>query len=542
MKTPWINHTKMEEICSNQMFVYKSSPSKVQNISIALNFICINQERKEADKDISELDSAPSCVDVTTTNNHRENNEINMVPEQHEKNHTNSTHDLDKLSDDIDSKPVPPTESDIMNEMKDFLDKEEVVETHPVDETKDTAQTDSAVDRQQPSGSDFINEMKDSLDKEEVVETHPVDETKDTAQTNSADDRQQPSESDFMNEMKDSLDKEEVVETHPVDETKDTAQTDSVVDYQHPAESDFINENKDFLDKEEVVEPDPDDEPKDTAQTDAAVDRQHPSASDSMNDLKGFFDNNETGETNPPGDTSELMYRQGRVCFMTKKSPFSIHVEIEDFLHAPICGDIVQNTFEFLDLNNKQTPDVNTKLNNTTTYYPEQPDCRLVCSKIHEIVSLTDSQNEGNNNKNNHYRAVAVPLHDSLFTKEESNHNSYVHIRVPVVIGEYKIEIGLKENITFKEEVIGIKEISKEVVLSNFRLVPTVLSQSLNNGTRTVLKGNLFIEGYILQKIEYTALSNKNTESFTPSTQLNQKMVVELIIHILQVQQVRVKR
>ena len=50
-----------------------------------------------------------------------------------------------------------------------------------------------------------------------------------------------------------------------------------------------------------------------------------------------------------------------------------------------------------------------------------------------------------------------------------------------------------------------IKEISKEVVLSNFRLVPTVFSQSLNNGTRTVLKGNLFIEGDICQTIEYTA-------------------------------------
>ena len=86
-----------------------------------------------------------------------------------------------------------------------------------------------------------------------------------------------------------------------------------------------------------------------------------------------------------------------------------------------------------------------------------------------------------------------------------------------------------------------IKEISKEVVLSNFRLVPTVFSQSLTNGTRTVLKGNLFIEGDICQKIEYTTFSNTNTESVTPLNQLNQKMVVELIFHIQQVQQVRVK-
>ena len=223
---------------------------------------------------------------------------------------------------------------------------------------------------------------------------------------------------------------------------------------------------------------------------------------------------------------------------MTKNSPFSVHVEIDDFLHDPISGDIARNTFEYHDMNNKKAPEFDTKLFHTTTYYPEQPECRLVCSNIHEIVFLTDDQNEGKNNKGNHYKSVVIPMHNSLFTKaEESNNNSYVHIRVPVVLGEYNIEICLEENVAFKEEVMRIKEISKEVVLSNFRLVPTVFSQSLNNGTRTVLKGNLFIEGDICQKIEYTAFSNRNTESVTPLNQLNQKMVVELIIHILQVQQ-----
>jgi hypothetical protein len=237
------------------------------------------------------------------------------------------------------------------------------------------------------------------------------------------------------------------------------------------------------------------------------------------------------------------MYEQGKVCYLTKNSPFSVHVEIDDFLHDPICGDIVQNTFEYHDMNNKEKPEFDTKLFHTTTYYPEQPDCRLVCSNIHEIVFLTDYQNEDKNNKGNHYKSVVVPLHDSLFTKgEESKNNSYVHIRVPVVLGEYKIEICLEEHITFKEKIMRIKDISKEVVLTQFRLIPTVFSQTLNNGTRSVLKGNLFIEGYIHQKIEYTSSLNRSTESVTPLNQLYQKMAVELIIHILQVQQVRVKR
>jgi hypothetical protein len=100
----------------------------------------------------------------------------------------------------------------------------------------------------------------------------------------------------------------------------------------------------------------------------------------------------------------------------------------------------------------------------------------------------------------------------------------------------------LEEKVIFKDEVMRIKGISKEVVITNFRLVPTLFSQSLNNGTHTALKGNLFIEGYICQKIEYTAMTDNHIESVTPLNQLNQKMVVELIILILQVQQVRVKR
>jgi hypothetical protein len=235
------------------------------------------------------------------------------------------------------------------------------------------------------------------------------------------------------------------------------------------------------------------------------------------------------------------MYEQGKVCYLTKNSPFSVHVEIDDFLHDPICGDITRNTFEFHDRNNTKAPEFDTKLFHTTTYYPEQPECRLICSHIHEIVFLSDDQNEGKNNKGNHYKSVVRTIHDTLFTEtEESDNHSYVNIRVPVVLGEYNIEICLEENLTFKDKVMRIKEISKELVLNNFKLVPTVFSQALNNGTRTVLKGNLFIEGDIRQTIEYTALPS--TDSITSLNQLNQKMIVELIIHILQVQNVLVKR
>ncbi len=510
----------------------------------------MNEIRDPLEKEeVLETSPAEETKDIAQTNfsfdgqHSSESDFINEMRDLHEKEEEVETGPAEETKDiaqtDFAFDGWQPTESGFMNEIRDLHEKEEVVEPRSAEETKDIAQTDFAIDVQQPTESDFMNEIRDLHEKEEEVETGPAEETKDIAQTDFAFDGRQPTESGFMNEIRDLHDKEEEVEPRSAEETKDIAQTDFAIDVQQPTESDFMNEIKDLHDKEEEVEPGPAKEMKDIAQTDFAFDEQNPSESDFMNEMKDFLENEEMGESNPNDDTSGFKDGQGKVCFMTKKSPFSIHVEIDDFLHAPICGDIVQNTFEFLDLNNKQTPEFDTKLLTTTTYYPEQPDCRLVCSKIHEIVFLTNDPNEGKNNKGNHFKSVVVPLHDSLFTKaEESNNHSYVHIRVPVLLGEYNIEICLEENVTFKEDVMRIREISKEVVLTNFRLVPTLLSQYLNSGMRTVLKGNLFIEGHIYQKIEYTSIPKRNTESVIPLTQLYQKMVVELIIHILQVQQV----
>ncbi|MEK4180997.1 BC_2427 family protein [Aeribacillus sp. FSL K6-1121] len=276
--------------------------------------------------------------------------------------------------------------------------------------------------------------------------------------------------------------------------------------------------------------------------TDSVFEPVHPSSeSDGTNDQKAInFDN------------ADESIKYGKTCSMTIKRPFSTFVEIDDFLHSPIFSNIVQNSAEFLDLNNKQTPQLNTKLLNTTTYYPEQPECRLVCSKIHEMISLTDTVHTySKNNTNNHYQSIAVPLHDSKAAKTSETDNKtctshdFIQIRVPVVAGEYKMEIILEEDVVFEEEILGVKEISKEVVLTNCKFVPTQFSPSLDNGTCTALKGNLFIKGYISQNIEYTAADNgnegsKQNESVPYYRQLHQKIILDLIVHLLQVQQVRV--
>ncbi|MEA0554975.1 hypothetical protein U1P98_10330 [Lysinibacillus irui] len=249
---------------------------------------------------------------------------------------------------------------------------------------------------------------------------------------------------------------------------------------------------------------------------------------------------------NPPDlDKASPTSKQGEVYTTTKKSPFSTFVEITDFLHAPIYGENVQQfTFEFLDLQDELTPQLETKLFHTIRDYPEQPNYRLVRSNINQMISLIRTDKNDKKNKYRHpCKSGVVPLHNSqTIHKGETNSyssDSFIHIRVPVVLGEYKIEICMEEYIAFDKGIKEVKEITNEVLLSDCRFVPIYKSQTSDNGTCTVLKGNLFIEGYIQHNIEYT-VSNKPNETDIHPNQLCQNIVLELVIHMLQVQKIKV--
>ncbi|MED3798001.1 hypothetical protein P4604_11510 [Lysinibacillus capsici] len=253
----------------------------------------------------------------------------------------------------------------------------------------------------------------------------------------------------------------------------------------------------------------------------------------------------EKEKNNPPNRNKEIAKSlQGEVCTIIQKSPFSTYVEINDFLHAPIYGENVQNTiFDFLDLNDNLSPQLQTKLLQTISIYPEQPDCRLVSSNINQMISLmrTDT-NKKNGSEQHPFKSVVVPLHNSQAIKKGEINSSepFIHIRVPVVLGEYKIEICMEEKIAFDKGIEEVKEITNEVVLSDCRFVPIHRSQSLGNRTRTVLKGNLFIEGYIQHNIEYRVSNTQNKSAIHPN-RLCQNIVLELIIQMLQVQKIKVR-
>ena len=246
-------------------------------------------------------------------------------------------------------------------------------------------------------------------------------------------------------------------------------------------------------------------------------------------------------------------HRYAGVRSMTIKIPISTFAEIDNFLHLPNFGSTIQNTFKFLDPNNKQIPKLDTKLIDTITYYHEQPYCLLIGFKSHEIIFFTDHDHVYRTNtkkKNDYYQSTVFPIHDSrsMKTREIKNpcpsHES-LNIRVPVVLGEYNIEICLEKDVLFEEKIYKVKEISKDVVLTNCKFVPASFSHSTADETSKALNGKLFIEGYIYQNIEYFAVHNENEKTIPKELKtllhpLHQKIVVDIMVQLLQVQKVSI--
>lgn len=407
--------------------------------------------------------------------------------------------------------------------------------------------------QQNPPYSDFINDLLDiEKESESGLAPHVI-----PSETNVGDEMDNPLDADDVEEtkpveeMNDPLDPEDIDETKSMEEQDVVACLDSVI----PPETNIEDKMNDSLDSDDAEETKPVEEQDITTQLDSKRETCSPCESDVGKKIICLIDSEEMGNSNFTDRVNPFPRSvQGEVHSKTKKSPFSTHVEIDDFLHTPICGEVVKNTFDFLEPNNHLTPQFETKLFSTSKDYPEQPDCRLVHSKINQITFLmkTDTYDK-NNQKSNPSKSVVVPLHNTQSTKKgETEYHSYnssdfMHIRAPVVVGEYKIEICLEEKIVFEKGIEEVKDISNEVVLTNCRFVPHQFSQSLGNGTCSALRGNLFIEGYIHQSFEYTVSHIGNAvlaqnESLIHSNQMCQNIVLEIIIHLLQAQKIRVPK
>ncbi|MFJ3388522.1 BC_2427 family protein [Lysinibacillus sp. NPDC086135] len=555
MQTPWINYKVMKEISSEQKYNCQIEPIEMdqasQQNSPYSDFIndFLDVEKESEFSLASHVDSNCELLTPFETNVGDEMDNPLDTDDVEETKPVEEQNDVSPL--DFNCEKLIPFETNVGGEMNNPLDTEEADETMPVEERDFVAQLDSNYELSIPFETNVGDEMNNPLDTEDTDETKPMEEQNFVACLDSV----IPPETNIEDKMNDPLNIEDAEETKPLEEQDFASPLDFDCELPNPSETNVGDKMNDSLDSDDAEETKPVEEQDFTNRLDSKRETCSPSESDVGKKIICLIDSEEMENNNfTDRDHAFPGSVQGEVYSKTQKSPFSTHVEIDDFLHAPICGEAVKNTFDFLDPNNHLTPQFETKLFSTTTDYPEQPDCRLVHSKINQITFLmkTDTYDK-NNQESNPSKSVVVPLHNTPSTKKgETDYHTYssgdfMHIRAPVVVGEYKIEICLEEKILFEKGIEGVKDILNEVVLTNCRFVPNQFSQSLGNGTCSALRGNLFIEGYIHQSIEYTASRigkavPAQNESLIHSNQMCQNIVLEIIIHLLQAQKIRVPK
>ncbi|PGN17804.1 hypothetical protein CN971_23915 [Bacillus thuringiensis] len=226
---------------------------------------------------------------------------------------------------------------------------------------------------------------------------------------------------------------------------------------------------------------------------------------------------------------------------MIVKTPFSIISEVCNFRRIPNINEKNQEEFVFRNEENKSRRELEAKLINTVYNYYGEIYCRLVSSNLHEKRVLLEYLNQkaiGTIEDDGIETALWVPIHSvELDKKSEVELNNYIIAKLPVEIGKYKTEISIRENVVFREKVMGIKEVSQDIVLTKNEIL---LPQKIKTGQNLVIveNGSLFIEGYILQCIEYIIEEGTFCENVY---QLMQSIVLELVVQILQEQEVRVE-
>ena len=228
----------------------------------------------------------------------------------------------------------------------------------------------------------------------------------------------------------------------------------------------------------------------------------------------------------------------GDVSLIRKKIPFSFFADIKQFLHPPIFGSTDQQLYAFTHPKNNLSPDLKTKLFQTMISYTNQPYCKLINANIHELI-FSHHQGSTNNKKKNNL--LQQPIVTPLFSPFDSNKKSCNYrVKIPVVLGEYNLEVCLEEETTFPKKIIEIKQIFNEVLLTGCKFVPNNLS-FINHGRMTTTEGKLFLQGYLLQHIEYVSSNHHmptEKKRKHEATHLGQKIVLNFVIELIQIQQI----
>ncbi|EOP69409.1 MULTISPECIES: BC_2427 family protein [Bacillus cereus group] len=223
------------------------------------------------------------------------------------------------------------------------------------------------------------------------------------------------------------------------------------------------------------------------------------------------------------------------------KTPFSIISDVTSFIKFPNINVKKQEAFVFRNEKDARGRELDAKLLTTVQHYHGEVNCNLVSSNLHEkrvLLEFSNQKVKGNMEENWIGTSSWIPIHGIILEKEdEADVNNYITGKIPIEIGRYKGEISLQEKVVFKEKVIGIKDVSQEIILTKKEfLLPKIIKKGHNPSI--IEKGSLLVEGYIFQCIEF--ISEQST-SHDKIYQLMQNIVLELTIQLLQEQEVRVR-
>ncbi|MFB5556303.1 hypothetical protein ACE41A_15545 [Bacillus cytotoxicus] len=217
------------------------------------------------------------------------------------------------------------------------------------------------------------------------------------------------------------------------------------------------------------------------------------------------------------------------------KTPFSIMRDIKDFLMPPIINVVNEEMFVY---KNQISNERDSRLVMTIQQYNEQPHCYLKSTKIVEDRSLIEVGNDfttNNINTGKMQQSSLTSLHQIVPPKENEEKNlPFLATRLPVLLGDYKIELALEEMVIFPGKV-EIRGISKNIVVTSSGFIPKEKLRA-HKYVNKMKAGKLWIEGYVLQQIDY-----KMHSKYAQRYQMKQKMFVELRVQLLQKQEVQLE-
>ncbi len=223
------------------------------------------------------------------------------------------------------------------------------------------------------------------------------------------------------------------------------------------------------------------------------------------------------------------------------KTPFSIISDITSFIKFPNINVKNQEIFVFRNEKDARGRELDSKLLTTKQNYPEEINCNLISSNLHEkrvLLELSNQKVKGNMKESWGGKSSWIPIHSIILEKEvEADVNNYITAKLPIEIGRYKGEISLIEKVVFNGKTIEIKEVSQEIILTKKEfLLPKVIKKEHNPSI--IEKGSLCVEGYIFQCIKFISEQSKTHDKHY---QLMQNIVLELTIQLLQEQEVCVR-